>query len=48
MNHPWILHSSKDEFSKGIFEQVPDATRTALGYAGIIAGYLMVKGKKKK
>ena len=49
-NRPWISKSSDGEFQKGMWDYAPDAKRTALGYAGIIAtSYLLLrKGKKKK
>lgn len=48
-NRPWVSKSSDGEFQKGMWDYVPDAKKTALGYAGIIAtGYLLRKGKKKK
>lgn len=43
-----ISRPSDDEFKHGMWDYVPDAKRTALGYAGIVAGYLLAKGKKKK
>jgi hypothetical protein len=43
-----ITGSSSPDFSEGLIETFPDAKRTALGYAGIIAGYIFAKGKKKK
>ena len=43
-----VTGSSQPEFKDGFVEAMPDAKQTALGNAGIIAGYLLAKGKKKK
>ena len=43
-----ITGSSSPDFSEGLIEAVPDGKQTMLGYAGIIAGYILTKGKKKK
>jgi hypothetical protein len=45
---PWLDKAQPADFLRGITDHAPDAERTALGYAGIVAGYLLYKGKKKK
>ena len=44
---PWISGPTLPDFLDGITDNAPDSNKALQGYATIVAGYLVFKGKKK-